>query len=184
MPEFIDRACPLTQAVTQRLDRHVEAQLVTVLEAIRHGLGRLIDRHLNALNRVMPSLGGQQGFMCPDDTEADWRMGGHPFLAPNCHPGLVRRLGGETMELQCGQETDDPMRDCLACFNEAVVRCYVRIGSLVKSTPDAHEAAFLAQALEIGPGDASVCDVTGANDALGFGQGQDAVPRTRFVHHG
>ena len=89
------------------------------------------------LNRVVLYPGGQHSFVRPDDAKADRRMHGHPFFGRNHHPDLVRCLGGETMELQRRQETDDSMLQCLACFNEAVVRRDVRIGSLVESAPDA-----------------------------------------------
>lgn len=62
--------------------------------------------------------------------------------------------------------------------------CDVGIGGLVESPRNAKEAPLLAQALEIGSGNTSVCDVAGANNALGFGQGQDTIPRADFIHHG
>ena len=143
-----------------------------------------MDLYVNALNCVALYPGGQHSFMRSDDAKANRRMRGHPFFAPDRYPDLVRCLGGETVELQRGQETDNSMRQCLACFQEAVVRRDVGIGSLVEAAPDAHEASFLAQALEIGPGDAGICYVAGANDPLGLGQGQNTLPRADFIHHG
>jgi hypothetical protein len=160
----------------------VDTQLGAVLKAIRHGLGRPIDRHGNSLNRVVLDPGGQDSVVRPDDAETNRRLPGYPFFGPDRDPDLVWCLSGKTVELQRGQETDDPVRQGPACLDEAVVCRDVGIGGLVESPCDAHEAALPAQALEIGPDNAGGRDVAGAHDACGVGQGQDALPRAHFMH--
>ena len=45
--EVIHRGFPFSNAISQALNSHIQADFVSVFEAVRHGLGRIVDPHLD-----------------------------------------------------------------------------------------------------------------------------------------
>jgi hypothetical protein len=48
VPEFVVGASPLSAAIAKRLQRNIQPDLITELEAVRDGLGRVIDANDHA----------------------------------------------------------------------------------------------------------------------------------------
>jgi hypothetical protein len=94
VPEFIVGASPLPAAIAKRLQRYIQPDLVAVLEAVHHCLGRVVDANAYASYRMLfhASLKGA----LREANEPKWWVVDlrSPRLVPNSKPYLRGRLGG------------------------------------------------------------------------------------------
>ena len=94
--QFVPRGLPLPEAVTKRLDCHIQPDLVAIFEAVRHGLCRRVDANADPVDFVF--LDPERERRAGKANDPEWRifdLGQPGFLGdrqPNLEGGLSRQM--------------------------------------------------------------------------------------------
>lgn len=117
-PQLVDGCFLLSQAVTEGLEGYIDADLVTVLEAIGHGLGWRINSDTDAFEGVVFDAVGQCFTREADDPQGRRAWFREPRLPIKGQPDLKGSLRGQSVKLQGRQQAHDSARHSLRRFDE------------------------------------------------------------------
>ena len=173
-PEVVGGGAACADAVPERLDGDVEADLATIFETIGDRLGRVGDGHFHLLDD-MPFDARRQGLARgAHDAQRYRRILGCPFLMADQQPNLMGELRGELMEAKRGQQADNAMGHGPGSFGEAMGWGAVHIGKLVEAAAYAHEKALVLEPPQSGTRDASRIKVARTRNATLFREAKEA----------
>lgn len=175
--------------VLQRLGGNFGTDLVAVLEAVCHGLGRRVDPDRNAVDHVRLDALGQRRAREVDDADRKRRIARMPGVIVQCNPYLGRRLRRQAVEAKRAEQTDRRPGNSLGHFGEAALRRDVSIRNGIQPTRYAHQRTARrkpasvfdrnAERLEIArPRDPQTPD---GFDCSGFGALHGYVLNTRYL---
>jgi len=162
-------------SVFQRLQRHVQADLVAVLEAVHDRLGRTVHPQLHAVAQVL--LDARHVDVAGHLNHLDRRIADPGYVAAARHgdPDLARQLRGQLVELQRCEQTEDGLRHLGGDGRETLEFRSLRIRQAVQTAPDPFQNASGGQARENDPGRIDGVQIDGAQQPLLAGQIEDAL---------
>ena len=127
MLKLVHGELALAPAVAQRLERDVQPDLVAELEAVGHGLGRVVDADRNSVNGVFFYPLSQGGSRVVDNAYGRAVDHGPAGVLMNGQPDLERALRTDLVETQSRKEADDPVRDPPCHHRQGIPRICLRI---------------------------------------------------------
>src|SRR3990172_2200739 len=151
--------------VAQGLRRHVDADLVAVLEAVGDGLRGRIYADLDALQamRLYAFGEGRSRETChPQPRGVEPRLA---RLLGKGDPRLGRRLGGQAVETQRREKAEGACRDPLGDLRERMLRRARVLACDVDSPRLPRDQSLADQAVELRTGDAARFEIDRAHQA-------------------
>jgi hypothetical protein len=111
----------LPEKIAERFQRHIDADLVAVSEAVNDRPRRISHVHRDPFD--IPCDDAAFEIRAGEANEAERRIFDlrKTRLPVDGHPDFKRELGGEAVKLERGKKADDPMRNPAAGFGEAVI---------------------------------------------------------------
>ena len=149
----------------QGLDRHVDADLDAVLEAVGDGLRGRLYADLDALQAIRLYAFGEGRSR---ETRHPQPRGVEPRLASllgKRDPHLGRRLGGQTVETQCREKTEGACRDALGDLRERMLGRLRVLACDVDSPRLARDQSLADQAVEPRAGNAARFEIDRVHEA-------------------
>ncbi|CQR42176.1 protein of unknown function (plasmid) [Thiomonas sp. Sup16B3] len=174
-PDVIDRCLVAGPRVLQGLQRHIQADLVAVLEAVRHGLCNTVHPELDAI--AFNFLDACRVSVARELHHLDRRMVEPWGMAAARHgdPDLARQLGGQFVELQRGEQAEHGLRHLGGDGHETLKFRPVGVRQTVQATPNLFQQASGGQARQDDPGRIDGVQIAGAQHPLLAGQNEDAL---------
>jgi len=149
VPKIVDPAAPVSSALLERLQGHVQTDLVAVLETVHHrpGWSGHLDRNpldpmfLDPLRHAAAGEAhdAQRGIV-------DARPGGGPFQR---HPDFMGILGADLVEAKSREQTDDTVGNKFGRLGHAVVSGDVGVGRHIKTAAGPHHQTLLAEPAQV-----------------------------------
>ena len=131
--------------IPQCLNRHINTDLVSILETINNGLCCRVNLNIHTLNAMMLDTILKSLARKPHNSQ---RRTVHPRLATrrcDCHPDFPWILRREAMKPQCRQQADHPTRHTLARLSQTVIFRHVSICEKINSPSGTIEYSLLGQ---------------------------------------
>ena len=155
MPEFGGGSLTVPAEVLQCVYRHVDADLVAELEAVRDRSRGARHPDLNALDNVVVDSAGEHE--AGHANEPNWReVHSRPSGSPiDRNPDLAGVLRAEPMECQGRQKTEDPLRDPFRNLRESVMFGRLKRRERIQSATDTIELTLCSKATHVLRMDAS-----------------------------
>src|SRR5580692_11519302 len=138
---LIHGEAPRPPGLAQRLESHVQTDLVAVLEGIGDGFGDAVHAHCLAFDAVSLDAISQCLSAKAHNTEARIAQRGAAATTVECNPNLMRKLSADLMKAQCGQQADHCLRRPCGSECETVMLGHWGIGEPVASPCNPSESA-------------------------------------------
>ena len=132
MLKVFHRGAARAPGLAQGFERHIEADLVTEFETVRHGLGGTVNPQGNTLDGVGfdPLMQGEAGET--DNPQSNLVRPWTPCLVAEGQPDLMRILRRQAVKIEGGEQADDAVGNLLADLSQRVVFGDVRTGRAIK----------------------------------------------------
>jgi hypothetical protein len=174
-PKLVCRGLALPQAVSQGFNGHIEPNLVPVLEAVSHRLGRVVNSDRHAFDRVFLNAGSQGVAGESHDSERESVRLGASSLGLNRQPDFLGEFRGYQVEAKSRQQTDDAVWHALGGFGKAVVLGDDAVLCRKESTPQTFEKAKMIKSPEVVCGNSESLEVFGTDNSHPAGKFQHTV---------
>src|SRR5690606_34259932 len=168
--------------VSERLHRNVDSDLVAVLEAVGHRLGRRVDTQRYAFDAALLDAFGQRLAREPRNSQARIVEPWPARLLRQRDPDLRRGLRRETMQPQRREQTEDSLGNTLRHLRQRVLRGRGMLGQHVDPAGLASNQPIAYQAGEMCPGDSACLEILWAGESLPFNQPECAFASS--LRHG
>jgi len=124
------------EVIPQSLKRDLRANLVAVLEAVGHGLGRGVDPYRHAIDRMHLEPFGQSG--SGEIHRPHWKgcRARLPGVIAQCEPDFRRCLHREPMEPELTEQAYDSCRNCARDLGQAPMSGNLTVRQCIKAAGD------------------------------------------------
>lgn len=181
-PDVVDGGLAARTGVFQRLQRHIQTDLVAVLEAVRHGLGHAVHAEPDtvAFDLLNPCRVG----IARELHHLDGRVVDTGRVAAPRHgdPDLTRQLRGQLMKLQRREQAEHRLRYLGGDGAKALEFRNLCIRQTVQATPHLLQQTRGGQARQNDPRRTDGVQIAGAQQPLLAGQFEDALSVGTGVH--
>ena len=138
-PDLVEAEFLSSVKLSQRLQRDIQTDLVSVLEAVHDRARRRRYQDRNALYASLLDASRPRGYREPYDSKRRIREPGQCSLAVDRKPDVPRQLRPETVNGERGEQTDDTMRSARRNLSQRVELGYFRFRMSVQPASDADE---------------------------------------------
>jgi hypothetical protein len=162
--EVVSGRAAVPQALTERLDRDIQADLVPVSEAVCHRLGKVVDAHRDAFDRVLLDPGMERLAGGVEDPQRRVVHARRPGPALDHQPDIPRVLGRQIMEAERRGKADHAVRHTFARLRERVMLGDLGVHRNVDAPPGSNQQTPVAQLAKVGTGDPVRVQIPRAQD--------------------
>lgn len=134
MPKIVHGAAPLPPALSKSFQCHVEADFVSILEAVGHGFSWIVDLDRDSLNEMLFDPGAEGISRETHDVQWEALCFGFSCLDIDGHPDFERSLSGQSVETQSREQTNHSVGDSLADLRKAMVFAHISIRQGVEAS--------------------------------------------------
>jgi hypothetical protein len=147
-PQLVHGGPALTPSFPQGLERHVEADLVPIFEAVGHRLGRVEDADGHAVYPVGVNARCERSIAHPEDADRGMLKPRSSSPPRERDLDLVRNLGGDAVEGQGGDEADDCLGHTRGDDDQAGLAGLGQVSQAIDSPTDGHQPPRVAEPVE------------------------------------
>lgn len=179
-PESIHVDATGAPSLTQRLQRHIDADLIAVFDAIGDGFFQTVDPDGYPIDEMFLHARREYVAGQSDDVQGNLRGSGMPGMLRERHPDLSGGLRGQFVVSECREQTQHAMRHTRAGFQQALMFAWLAIGKAVESPTDARQDSLPGKLRQVFGRQRPLRQIARAQDTRLPGQRDDVLAFTVF----